>query len=159
MLQWISLVGFPRLNSSASIPRVLCFSFLPSFRPSVRPSLLQVVMTLSSVHVGWLAQKKSPVPAVTVRFLRSRCLARISIRANWLSLVRDLSTLHMVLEAAIPVSRFRSTGQARPCARASKVRVRCVHYIHKSFDIFHIFKYLDTLHLFCSLHSSVKKVF
>ena len=67
MLQSISLISFPRLghiNSSTSIPCVLCFSFLPSFHMS----LLQVVMTLLSVHIGWLTQKESPVPAVTIRF-------------------------------------------------------------------------------------------
>ena len=93
MLQWILQVGFPRLgriNSSASISRVLCFSFLPSFlpsvRPSVRPSLLQVDMTLSSVHVGWLTQKESPVPAVTVRFYArevSQEFAYVQIDSRW----------------------------------------------------------------------------
>ena len=49
-------------------------------------------------------------------FLRSWDLETICIRANWLSLVRDFPTLHMVLEAAIPVSCFYSTGQTRLCA-------------------------------------------
>ena len=89
MLQWISQVSFPRLvliHTSASIPRVLTH--------------LERI-TRSSRHRA---------------FLRSRDLERIYRRANWLSLVRDLPTLHMVLEAAIPVSCCHSTGHTRSCA-------------------------------------------
>ena len=48
-------------------------------------------------------------------FIWSPNLERICIRANLLSLVQDHPTLHIVLEAAISVSCFYSTGQTRPC--------------------------------------------
>ena len=124
MLQWISLVGFPRLghiNSSASIPHILCFSFLPSFCLS----LLQVVMTLSSVHVGWLTQKESPVPAVTVRFYAREVsqefayvqidshLFEISQRYIW-CLRQPYQFLTSALQARHVRAHFECPGTLRP---------------------------------------------
>ena len=94
------------------------FSFLPSF--SLLPSLSFLPSFLPSAScnntfVGRRTQKESSLPAVTVRILCSRDLARICIRANYLSLVQDLPSSNM-LEAAISVSPFRSTSQTRSCA-------------------------------------------
>ena len=124
MLPWISLVSFPRLgriNSSVSIPRVQCFSFLPS----VRPSLLQVVMTLSSVHVGRIAQKESPVPAVTVRFYArevSQEFAYVQIDSRWFEisqryiwcLRQPLQFLASALLARHVNAHFECQGTLRP---------------------------------------------
>ena len=96
------------LSLSPSISFVPSFSLLPflSFLPS--PSC-------SNTFVGRRTQKESSLPAVTVRILCSRDLARICILANYLSLVRDLPSSNM-LEVAISVSPFRSTSQTRSCA-------------------------------------------
>ena len=109
-LRWIWQVSFRAYWLERSCPScpvlfLLSRSLLPSF-------LLQVVTTLSSVDA---LRKKSSFPAVTVRILCSRDLARICIRANYLSLVRDLPSSNM-LEAAISVYSFRSISQTRPCA-------------------------------------------
>ena len=87
----------------------LSFLFSPSFLPSFLPSLS------CNKFVGRRTQNKNPCYAVTVRILCSWDLVRICIRANYLSLVRDLPSSNM-LEAAISVSLFCSTSQARSCA-------------------------------------------
>ena len=91
----------------------LSLSFRLSFLPSVRPS-----PSCNNTFVGRRTQKESSLPAVTVRILCSRDLARICIRANYLSLVRDLPSSNM-LEAAISVSSFRTPIHhfGRPCWR------------------------------------------
>ena len=120
MLQWISQVSFLRLgriNTSASIPHVLCFSFLTSLLPSVSPSFSPSSCDRTFERACRLTHSERITRSSRHRaFLCSRDLARICIRANWLSLVWDLLTLNMVLEAVIPVSCFRSTGQIRQCA-------------------------------------------
>ena len=115
-----------RIDSSASVPRVLRFSYslalslflLPSVFLSSSVSLLPSFLPSASCNntfVGRRTQKESSLPAVTVRILCSRDLARICIRANYLSLVRDLPSSNM-LEAAISVFSFRSISQTRLCA-------------------------------------------
>ena len=101
-----SILGFPFPNSCLFNVHLTLPSFLPSFLPS--PSY-------NNTFVGRRTQKESSLPAVTVRILCSRDLARICKRANYLSLVWDLPSSNM-LEAAISVSFFRSTSQTRPCA-------------------------------------------
>ena len=91
----------------------LSFLFSPSF---LRLFVRSFVRSLScNKFVGRRTQNKNLCYAVTVRILCSLDLARICIRANYLSLVRDLPSSNM-LEAAISVSLFRSTGQTRSCA-------------------------------------------
>ena len=115
-----------RIHSSVSVPHVLHFSFIslscslplsPSFRLSLSfrlfPSFLPPP-SCNNTFVGRLTQKESSLPAVTVRILCSYDLARMCIRANYLSLVQDLPWSNM-LEAAISVSPFRSTSQTRLC--------------------------------------------
>ena len=120
MLQWISDVSFPRLrciNSSASIPHVLCSSFLPS--------LLQVITKLSSVLVSWLTQKESPVPAVTVRFYAREILkefAYMQMDSHWFEisqryiwcLKQPYLFLASTLQARHVHVRFECPGMLRP---------------------------------------------
>ena len=92
----------------------------PSFLPSVSPSFSPSISPSSCNKTFERARQLTHSERITRSschhaFLHSRGLARICICANWLSLVRDLPTLNMVLEAAIPVSCFRCTGQTRPC--------------------------------------------
>ena len=91
----------------------LALLFLVSFFPPVSLSLSpsscnKTFSSVDSERITHFSRHRA--------FLRSRDLETICTRANWLSLVRDLPMLHMVLEAAIPVSCFYSTGQTRPCA-------------------------------------------
>ena len=104
-----------RIDSSASVPLSpalfllsLSFSFLPSFSLLPSPSC-------NTAFVGLRTKKVLSFPAVTVRILCSRDLARICICANYLSLVRDLPSSNM-LKTTISVSPFRSTSQTRSCA-------------------------------------------
>ena len=108
ILQWIWQVSFPRLvhiNMSAS------YSLFPVlFLPS------SCNKTFERAHQLIHSEKKITRSSCHRAFLCSPDLERICIHANWLSLVRDLPMLHIVLEAAIPVSCFHSTGQTCPCA-------------------------------------------
>ena len=120
-----ALLSLVLLRFSFSLSLSLSLAFLPSF------SLLSFLSFLPSpscntTFLGRCTQKES-FPTVTVRILCSRDLARICIRANYLSQVRDLPSSNM-LETAIFVSAFRSTSQTRSCA--SDAQVCCVHYLH-----------------------------
>ena len=105
-LRWISQV---RLLTQVLLSLFLLrFSFSLSFSFLLSPNC-------NTVFVSRRTQKVSSFPAVTVRILCSRDLARICIRANYLSLVRDLPSSN-ILETAISVSPFRSTSQTGLCA-------------------------------------------
>ncbi len=106
MLQWIPQVSFPRLvriNTSTSYP-----SF-PSVSPSFSPSSCNE--TFMRAH-QLIHSERIPHSSHHRAFISSPDLERICIRANQLSPVRDLPTLHIVLEAAISVYCFYSTAHA-----------------------------------------------
>ena len=125
--QFCVLVGCDRFRKSVSgciDPSALSLFLLrcsfslalsPSFRLSPSPSGSRLPSLSCNKFVRRRTQNKSSLPAVTMRILCSWDLARICIRANYPSLVRDLPSSNM-LEAAILVSLFRSTSQTRSCA-------------------------------------------
>ena len=121
----LSLVScaFPSLSPSFRLS--LSFRLSPCFLPS--PSC--------NTFVSQLTQKESLLPAVTMRILCSRDLARICIRANYLSLVQDLPLSNM-LEPAISISPFHSTSQARPCVLQMSRYVASITFTEASSTIF-----------------------
>ena len=83
-------------------------SFLPSFSPSSCNKTFERARQL--IH----SEKITP-SSHHCAFISLPDLKRICIHANRLSPVQDLPILHIVLEAAISVSRFYSTGQTHSC--------------------------------------------
>ena len=114
-LRWISHISFRAYWFECSLP-LSPWLFLLSRSRSLSPSFLRSFSC--NKFVGRRTQNKNPCYAVTVRILCSWDLARICIRANYLSLVRDLPSSNM-LEAAISVSLLRSPIHhfGRPCWR------------------------------------------
>ena len=118
--------------SSLAFSLVLLHSVFLSLLPVLAfiPSFLLWVLTCSS---GKCTQNKSARSAVTVR---SWDLVRICIRANYLSLVRDLPSSNM-LEAAISVSALQARHvRARfkcPCTLPSQKHLKHskIHFSNK----------------------------
>ena len=137
-----SLVLLPSFLLSLSPSGSRLPSFLPllaCFLPSFLPSFLRWVVTRSSGKCTQNTVLVQPLPCV---FVCSWALVRICIRANYLSLVRDLPSSN-ILTAAISVSSLQ--------ARHVRARFECpgTSPSHKMYKVF----ILHTVYIFNTLIS------